>query len=506
MKDCICLDDFFGKSDKDLYNKLQSIYQEVYPNNYKLFIEYNTDIINNSDYYGKYLNLLVQYVKMLDIPVFFIEIISSYENLDRDLSELSHFYKIEKISHSISNKNFTIVEDKKNTFCILPWIHFYFNPQGKIMPCCVADEKFDFGTYTQGNIDFNSSKIKEFRQSLIDNKEVPHCSTCYNQEKNNILSHREKNNFSFNQYFNDSLSDVVLPFKIRYLDIRLSNVCNMKCRMCSGKFSNKIANEDYKIWGISEHLHNSNFSNLDKVFLNLVSDHLDHLDEIYFAGGEPLVNDIHYQILNFLLENDKINMNITYNTNFSILKYKSHDIMNYWKKFKNVTVNASIDLIGKASSYVRHGAEYSTLENNYFHLKKECPHVNFKISSVLSIYNVFNLCTLQKHWINNINLSCKQLKFNILIDPSCMSLKCLPAEFKSSAIETINDHIEFLKGCEDSVELIKSWQNAINFMLTDDHSHLLKEFFQSNDQRDVFRKQYFEDYFPEYKNLRNYAK
>jgi hypothetical protein len=87
-----------------------------------------------------------------------------------------------------------------------------------------------------------------------------------------------------------------------------------------------------------------------------------------------------------------------------------------------------------------------------------------------------------------------------------MSLKCLPAEFKSSAIETINDHIEFLKGCEDSVELVKSWQNAINFMLTDDHSHLLKEFFQSNDQRDVFRKQYFEDYFLEYKNLRNYAK
>jgi hypothetical protein len=86
MKDYICLDDFFNKSEKDLYDKLQSIYQEIYPNDYKLFIEYNTDTINNSNYYGKYLNLLIQYVKMLDIPVFFIEIISSYKNLDRDLN------------------------------------------------------------------------------------------------------------------------------------------------------------------------------------------------------------------------------------------------------------------------------------------------------------------------------------------------------------------------------------------------------------------------------------
>lgn len=506
MNDYLCLDDFIDKPEKDLYNKLQSIHKEIYPNDHKIYVEYNTDVINNLDHHGKCLELFFQAVQSIDIPVFFIEIVTAYTQIVRDLKSLNMLYNVGEIAYSNSNKSFVAQQHKKDTFCILPWVHFYFNPQGKITPCCEADEKYSLGYYNNGIIDFNSDEIQKFRKSLLNGTQVPHCSTCYKKEENNIVSARQVNNVSFNKYITDSLSEKVEPFKMRYLDVRLSNVCNMKCRMCSGKFSNKIAIEDYKIWGNSEYLHNSNFSKLDKIFLNLVKDQVDYLEEIYFAGGEPLINDMHYQILNFLLENNKNTMKIVYNTNFSILKYKSHDVAEYWKKFNNVVVNASIDLIGSASNYVRHGAEYSDIEKNYFVLKDKCPTVDFRIGSVLSIYNAFNLCDLQKHWIETVGLDCEKIKFSILVNPSNMSSKCLPEKFKLKAVDYIKQHLLFLEKYKNSKDLTAQWNNAIDFMMSEDSSHLLLDFFQSNDQRDSFRNQKFENYFPEYKNLRNYAK
>lgn len=507
MHDYIFLDDFINRPEKDLYNKLKSIHQEVYPNDHKIFIEYNKDIINNLDSFGKYLEILIQNIKLLNISTFFIEIITSHKNISQDLETLCRIYEIEKILSSYSEKNFTVIQDSKNsTFCILPWVHFYFTSDEKILPCCISNKNFDLGTCKDDIPNFNSEKIQKFRKDLLENKEVPQCSICYTKEKNNITSDRIANNFYYKKYINEFLSPTVEPFKMRFLDVKLSNICNMKCRMCSGYYSNKIANEDFKIWGKSEYLNKDKFPKNDELYFKLVNEHYDYLDEISFSGGEPLINNTHYQILDYLLENKKTNVRLSYYTNFSILKHKSQNVLEYWKKFKNITVNASIDLIGNASNYVRNGAEYSTLEKNYFRLKKECEHVNFKINSVLSIYNVFNLCDLQNHWIKNIGINCKQMKFHALIGPNFMSLKCLPMEFKISATKKINEHIDFLSNFEDSEDLINTWKDAIIFMMSDDHSHLLADFFSSNDIRDQFRNQRFENYFLEYKNLRNYAK
>lgn len=505
MNDYLKLDDFINRPEKELYEKLKSIHKEVYPNDHKIYVEYNIDIINNIDYHGKYLELFIQYINSIDIPSFFIEIITAYNQIERDLIFLNTLYNFGEILHSKSDKPFVIQQQKKDTFCILPWLHFYINPQGKITPCCEANQKYNLGSCNNETVNFNSTKIKKFRRNLLNGIENPHCSTCYKKEELNIVSSRQKYNSYYKKYISDSLSESVDPFKMRYFEVQLSNICNMKCRMCSGIFSNKIAIEDYKIWGTSKHLQKTDFSK-DKIFLNLAEENLNYIEEMVFAGGEPLINDIHYQILNLLINFNKTNIKISYFTNFSILQYKSYDLPTLWQKFDNVKINASIDLIGKASNYVRHGAEYSDIEQNYFLLKKECPTVNFNISSVLSMYNVFNLCDLQKHWIENIGLECKKIKFHVLLTPENTSLQCLPVDFKLKAVDYINQHLLFLKKYQDSNELISQWNSAVDYMMSNDTSHLLLDFFQSNDQRDNFRNQRFEDYFPEYKNLRNYAK
>lgn len=505
MKECICLDELIEQGEGILYQKLKSLKRDVFPNDYVLEVEYNKDIINNSEYPGKFLSFFAKILFELDIPTFFVKIKTSYKNIDKNITSLELIYKNGKISIEQSKVNFTIISETKDTFCILPWVHFYFNPQGKVMPCCISNENYNFGDYTSGKVDFNNEKIKKFRKNLINNIEVPHCNTCYKKEKNNIKSFRQISNDIFSNRFNkDDLSETVENFKLKFVDVRLSNICNLKCRMCSGKFSNRIAQEEYDIWGESKYLHNSNFLDYEDYFVDLINEHIDSIEYIYFAGGEPLINPNHYKILDLLIEKNNTNLKITYNTNFSILHFKKYNVLEYWKKFSNINVKSSIDFFGKRSNYVRNGVEYKTLEKNYFTLVDKCPNVNFSIDSVLSLYNAFNLCDLQVHWIENIKLPVEKIFFNVLVNPDEMSLKCLPIEFKNAVKEKITNHISFLKKYKNSDILINVWLSAIDFMYTEDHSYMLEKFFNDNDARDIYRNQHFEDYFPEYKNLRSY--
>ena len=488
-----------------LYKELKSLKRDKFPNDYVLTVEYNFDIINNNNYPGNFLELFVKYLAEIDIPTFFVEVITSYKKIDRDLIYLNSIHNNGKIKYKNSKIDFKYTSElKKDTFCILPWIHFYVNPQGNVLPCCNADEKITLGKYTNNNFDFNNKKIKKFRKNLLNNIEVPHCKTCYKKEKNNIKSPRKILNNFFAKEINNNLSDTVDPFKLKYIDIRLSNICNLKCRMCSGKFSNRIAQEEHDIWGVSKYLNQSNSLEHDEYFFKIVKEHRNWLERIYFAGGEPLINPMHYKILDLLIENNNTDLEIFYNTNFSILKYKNNSVMEYWKKFKNIKVGASIDLIGKQSNYVRNGVSYESLEKNYFLLKENCPDINFFITSVLSIFNSFNLCDLQKHWIENNQLSPSRLSINVLSSPSEMSLKCLPLAFKDQVYNKIKEHINFLKTVGDSKTLINEWETAINFMYKEDHLYLLEKFFKDTDILDTHRNQQFEEFFPEYKNLRSH--
>jgi MoaA/NifB/PqqE/SkfB family radical SAM enzyme len=380
----------------------------------------------------------------------------------------------------------------------------YFNPQGQITPCCIADNQYPLGNYTTHPIDFNSNEIVKFRQQLLDGLPAPQCATCYHKEKVGLPSYRQMLNKQFVHHISNNMSSRVEPFKLRHVDVRLSNACNLRCRMCSGKFSNRIAHEDFQIWGTKEYLQVSNSVQQEQKLFDLIADQIDNIEQFYFAGGEPLINETHYKILQLLIDHKKTQVAIKYTTNFSLLKFKQHDVLDYWKKFENISVGASIDLMGPAADYVRNGVEYSVIEKNYFDLKAACPKVLFEIDSVLSLYNVINMCDLQQHWIQQMGLSPSNMRFTTLVDPEYLSLQVLPGVFKQQAQARIDAHINFLRSVSADA-LISEWQQAANFMMQQDRSDLLVDMFKINDLRDQNRNQSFEDYFPEYNTLRNYV-
>ena len=113
------------------------------------------------------------------------------------------------------------------------------------MPCCVADEKYPYGN-------INNNKLEDIStQSVIDQMEKGQrpdaCSLCWEKEDLGLPSNRIGANNTFRRYLKQK------KFTLKMLDIRLSNKCNLMCRMCSGKFSNRIAQEETKLYGYTKY-------------------------------------------------------------------------------------------------------------------------------------------------------------------------------------------------------------------------------------------------------------
>jgi hypothetical protein len=177
------------------------------------------------------------------------------------------------------------------------------------------------------------------------------------------------------------------------------------------------------------------------------------------------------------------------------------NVIDYWKQFSNITVGASIDLLGPQAEYVRNGTNYNTLEENYIKIKDI---VDFNITSIVHMLNIFNLPKLQKHWIVNKKLDPKNLTFRALVFPNNMSLQVLPIAFKDQAHQTINQHINWLTTVSSCEHLVKSWHDVLQYMYDKDQSHLLSDFFRLNDDKDRYRNEKFEEVFPEFNRLRDY--
>jgi radical SAM protein with 4Fe4S-binding SPASM domain len=505
----IDLSEHLIKGDKWLFDLLVSKKQEIYPNDYKLDILYTEDQFDNATSPGKSLSKLQEYLAHIDIPNFFVTVHTN-KNIDKDINDLKNLFAPDSPNINIQyiNGTFKAHFKKTDSLCLYPWFHVYINSQGNVGTCCDFNENFPLGNIHDSSLlDIaNNENMRLVRTQMLAGQRPATCSSCWNKEDNNISSPRLVVNKKWAKY--QSLVDLteedgsLSNFTLKFLDFRATNICNLKCRMCGGKFSSRIAQEEADLYN------NDKFVNLtiapDKISdtLNFVESNIQELDAVYFAGGEPLIMSEHYQILDLLIKHNRTDIELAYNTNLTVLKYKNLNVVDYWKKFKNVNVGASIDLIGPQATYVRSGSDYNEIETNYNIIKD---YVNFKITSIVHILNIFNLPKLQKHWINNRNLSANLLSFRPLVYPENLSLQILPADYKLIAEETILNHITWLSTIPNSTHLVIGWNDVLQYMNAEDRSHLLRDFFRLNDDKDQYRKEKFDEVFPEYKKLRDYV-
>jgi radical SAM protein with 4Fe4S-binding SPASM domain len=394
--------------------------------------------------------------------------------------------------------------------CMIPWIHMHAFPDGRAYPCCLGDDQHPIGNFKQDSMEtvWNQTAYKTMRKNMLEERPCKECSKCYEQERAGFMSMRNSTNKNFGQHINivdQTEADGTFPeFKLRYYDIRFSNLCNFTCRTCGGWFSSSWYTEEEELYGKRNYPKIMFAGRTETDMWEQLEPHIPYLEQVYFAGGEPMMMEEHYRILKELVKREMFDVKLIYNTNFSRLTLKDDNVLDYWRLFNNVSIGASLDGMGPRAEYIRKGTKWDQIERNREQMLSACPNTDFYVSSTVSLYNVLHITDFHRQWVDRGFLKAQDWNINILQGPERDRIDVLPQVYKDQAADKIREHIAWLKPQDHLQRATSGYEGIINFM-NNDRSHLLKEFFRVNDTHDQYRNEQFETVFPELKDLRKYA-
>jgi hypothetical protein len=225
------------------------------------------------------------------------------------------------------------------------------------------------------------------------------------------------------------------------------------------------------------------------------------VEQIYFAGGEPLMMDEHYVILEELEKRKKFDVRLVYNTNFTKTKLKDRSVFDYWKKFDSVAVGASLDAMGSHAEYIRKGTKWTEVEENRRLMIEICPNVDFYISPTLSIQNALHLPDFHRDWVERGLIQPQDLNVNLLQDPEWLRIDIAPGHYKEKIRVKYQEHLEWLRPLDKLNRATVGFESALNFLKTD-NTKLLPKFWERMDKLDKMRNENLSEAIPELNEIR----
>jgi radical SAM protein with 4Fe4S-binding SPASM domain len=397
-----------------------------------------------------------------------------------------------------------------DSFCMLPWIHLHAWPDGRAYPCCLGVAKHPVGNFKEKTMReiWNDEPMREMRRNMLDDRPCQECADCYEQEATGFASMRNNSNKNFAQFIDSvdqTLPDGTYPdFQLHYWDVRFSNICQLKCRSCGSIFSSRWYDDDVKLWGKELRPRVSFAGRHEEDVWEQMQEHVPHLEQIYFAGGEPLIMEEHNRILKLLIEKGNTNVRLIYNTNLNDLNYKRENVLELWKHFPNVCVAASLDDMGIRAEIIRSGTKWNHVEQNIRDLKRECAHIDFMISPTLSMMNIWNFTRFHRYMVESGFIEAKDFNLNILQGPQNYRIDMLPPEIKQQFKQDFEDHIAWLEPIDTIQRAVGGFRGAIEFMMATDNQHLLPEFWRTVDDLDWCRNEQLIDVVPELQAIVQY--
>lgn len=364
--------------------------------------------------------------------------------------------------------------DKCTGICILPWIHASVGTTGDVFPCCrvICFEPDKFGDLKNEKLESvrQNQNFSEFRKMMLEGQSPLICKNCYLEESSGLSSLRTQ----FNNKYPELLKQVLhekrsQALALKYAEVRFSNQCNLACRTCHLEFSTSWHKDHEALYGKSQKLIVSSPG-----LLSEIEESLDSIEMIYIAGGEPLIQKQHYQLLDLLIRRKRTDIKLIYDTNLTALNFGSTSVLNLWKHFQNIHVNGSVDGVKERFNLIRHGEDWEKVENNIRKIRLMLPHVELVLAPTISVLNVFHLpdmirYCLEKKLIPNISY----LRFNFLYEPFHYQVNSLPEKFHPLVLEKLE-----LIESKDSYFLsqIDFLKAAFKQPLKDNQLHLFRDF------------------------------
>ncbi len=394
---------------------------------------------------------------------------------------------------------------KKPGFCVAPFVHSCIWTDGRAIPCCINQDVV-FGDAKSQSMDEiysnDNEKLSSFRKELLSGKSPASCYRCTNPEKD---LGAESYRMFLNQRYGHVLDKMTIhpdgkvdDQKFAYYDVRFSNLCTLKCRMCDHINSSTIAAEENTHDGRKHKVLREPFDDFEE-FSKFLVKNIDSVENMYFCGGEPLILEYHYKLLQLLIDHGKTDVLLKYNTNCTSIRYRSHEITDYWKKFSNVCVGMSLDDTGPRGEFIRDGSKWDVIKANLHQIRKECPHVSLEWTPTVQIMNVMTLPELHMELISEKLVDLWH--YIILTDPDFFSMQALPADMKIKVTDIWDKYLVQLNGLKVPPHCLKNAMEVMNFMNMADQTQLLPKFRDEIRKKDRIRNQSFVSVFPDLKQL-----
>ena len=456
------------------------------------------------------------------------------------------------------------------TFCILPWVHLSTRPDGSMRVCCTANAssvgptndrehggmvgvlKTEEGKPSNLNVsDFlsswNSTYMKNVRTQMLNGEEPPSCSKCYKEERAGHNSKRMwetaywSKRVDIKKLIEETDQDGSIPPQLAYIDLRFGTKCQLACVMCSPHDSSSWIKEWKEIYPTVENTalkqtmmwenkgsvngSSYNWHKQNPVFWKQFYEQIPNMQQLYFAGGESLIIEEHYEILEEVIRQGHAkNLELRYNSNG--VEWRE-DLFDLWSHFKLVRFHYSVDSIGKMNEYIRYPSTWERTQEVFHILDKNTgPNVEVTIACAVQALNIYYLPDFLK-WklqegfqkINMWPFGAGGINYHFVYHPPHLNVKVLPKWFKEKCRQKFQ---EFYPWWEDNWEKgipswhknsvkYDEWRNAsygisrlegmLQFMESEDWSNRLSETKEYLEKIDAVRNLKFKEIFPEMEHI-----
>jgi MoaA/NifB/PqqE/SkfB family radical SAM enzyme len=383
--------------------------------------------------------------------------------------------------------------------CILPWVSIETSPIGTARPCCLAkdeityhddlgiEQKYNLNTHTLEEI-YHSRYMQILRRDFLYGHKPATCQRCWDEEAAGRVSKRMNSRIRLKEYYDNVDWNNLNPDQLWFIDLKLGNICNLKCRICGSWSSSKWAKEeiDY-IPGIDRKTHlaykflqDGVWPRESEVFWDNLKTLLPNIKYLEFTGGEPFLIEQHFDLLRYAVEHGySKNIEIHYNTNGTVFPEQAE----LWANFKHVEIAFSIDNIGARFEYERYGAEWNEVQENIAKFTAmRSNKISTQLCTTMNIQNVYYLPELCD-WISTQTFD--HVYFNMLHDPWHMCISKMTPQAQELVIDRLTSH-EF--SSKHRAEVLRIVQFIRNGEGSDG-----QEFLQKMKITDQYRKQSFLD-------------
>lgn len=384
----------------------------------------------------------------------------------------------------------------------MPFVSTMVNSDGKFKYCCIAeggaqntDLKNDGKTLDVNNSSlldaWNSDTVRDVRKKMIAGEQVDACAKCDLQNKIGREGYRDMMTKEWvwrigadkmDELVKEAMeNDGVIESSPVYLDLRLGNLCNFKCRMCNPYSSSAIAKEHFELWDKNEeyqrvyrseyggspvHLKNQETWFESDMLWSQVEAMIPTLKKVYMTGGEPTMIQNNYYFMEKCIELGRKDIVMFFNTNCSNINER---FLNVLSKFDRVDINASLDGYGNMNEYIRYPSHWDKISSNFEQLAS-MKNIHLGVSPVVQIYNIFDIDKIIDY-VADVNARYNRNIFiDFLIDthPKYLDVKILPTEIKDAARIKLENYIKNNMGKVNSHDMTKNSTYAILNLLKED--------------------------------------